>query len=107
MAVAFNKILIPVDFSLNTEIAVKKAIGLTGAEESVIHLLHVVKPGGKAVAQFRNWTVEKDLEEWKYNIQREHPELKVKVHILPGHSVQGTIIECAHMLNPDLIIIGK
>lgn len=107
MAVAFDKILIPVDFSLNTEIAVKKAIAFVGAETAVIHLLHVVKPAGKAVGQFRNWVVEKDLEEWKYNIQHEHPELKVKVHILQEHSVQGAIIECAGMLNPDLIIIGK
>ena len=45
MAVAFNKILIPVDFSLNTETAVKKAIGLVGTDETVIDLLHVVRPG--------------------------------------------------------------
>jgi nucleotide-binding universal stress UspA family protein len=107
MAAAFDKILIPVDFSLNTEIAVKKAMALIGTGPAVIHLLHVIRPGGKAVGQFRSWMAEKDLLEWKGNIRKEHPELTVKVHILRGHSVQGTIIECARMLNPDLIIIGK
>ena len=108
MAVAFNKILIPVDFSLNTEIAVKKAIGLAGAEETVIHLLHVITPVRKAaLLHFRNRRAEKDLRQWKDTIQAEHPQIRVKVHILRSYSVQRTIIGCAGTLNPDLIIIGK
>ncbi|WP_431210498.1 universal stress protein [Puia sp. P3] len=44
MAIVFTKLLIPVDFTLNTEIAVKKAISLIGADKVVLHLLHVVQP---------------------------------------------------------------
>jgi nucleotide-binding universal stress UspA family protein len=107
MAVAFNNILIPVDFSMNTETAVNKALGLVGTEETVIHLLHVVRPGHRALSQFKGWVVERDLGQLKFNIQLEHPKTRVKTHILKGYSIQQTIIECAGMLNPDLIIIGK
>jgi nucleotide-binding universal stress UspA family protein len=107
MPATFNKILIPVDFSLNTEIAVRKAIGLSGTDETTIHLLHVTKPGKKAVSQFRNWVVERDLQQLKYTLQTENPNVRVKTHILQGSAIQRTIIECAATINPDLIIIGK
>ena len=107
MPATFNKILIPVDFSLNTEIALKKAIGLAGAEETTIHLLHVTRPGKKAVSQFRNWVVERDLQQLKYTLQQENPALRVRSHIMKGYSIQGAIIEYAAMINPDLIIIAK
>lgn len=107
MAATFNKILIPVDFTLNTEIAVKKAVELVGPDETVIHLLHVVHPAKKSKQQFKLWVAERDLHQWKYTIQQSGPQIKVKVHILRGTSVRQTIIECAAMLNPDLIIIAK
>jgi nucleotide-binding universal stress UspA family protein len=107
MAVAFNRILIPVDFSLNTDTAVNKAIGLAGTDEAVIHLLHVVRPGRKASTQFRAWVVERDLHQLKCDIEQANPNIRVKTNVLRGYSVQQTIIECAAMLNPDLIILGK
>ena len=107
MAIAFDKILIPVDFSLNTEIAVKKAAGLVGSGEAVLHLLHVMRPGRHAVYQFRSWAVEKELEQWKDTIRSTYPKLRVRTHILKGRSAQRMIIECAEMLKPDLIIIGR
>jgi nucleotide-binding universal stress UspA family protein len=107
MAATFDKILIPVDFSLNTEIAVKKAVELVGSDETVIHLVHVVHPANKTKNQFGVWIAERDLHQLKYTIQQSGPHISVKVHILLGHSVRQTIIECASMLNPDLIIIAK
>lgn len=107
MPVTFNTILIPVDFSLNTEIAVGKAVGLLGKDETTIHLLHVARPGKKAASRFRNWVVEKNLEQLKYTLQTEHPSIHVKIHVMKGFSIQRTIIEYAVMINPDLIIIGK
>jgi nucleotide-binding universal stress UspA family protein len=107
MAVAFNRILIPVDFSMNTETAVNKAIGLAGTDETVIHLLHVVRPGRKALTRFKAWVVERDLYQWKYKIQEASANIHVKTEVLRGYSVQQTIIECAAVLNPDLIILGK
>jgi nucleotide-binding universal stress UspA family protein len=107
MPATFDKILIPVDFSLNTEIAVKKAIEFVGSDETVIHLLHVLHPGKGPKNQFRLWIAERDLHQWKYTIQQSGPQIKVTVHILRGSSVRQAIIECASMLKPDLIIIGK
>ena len=107
MAATFDKVLIPVDFSLNTEIAVKKAVELVGSDETVFHLLHVVHPANKTKNQFRVWVAERDLHQLKYTIQQSGPHIWVKIHILLGRSVRQTIIECASMLNPNLIIIGK
>jgi len=107
MAIAFNKILIPVDFSLNTEIALKKAAGLVGHDEAVLHLLHVLGPGNRAKQQFKLWTVEKEMEQLRDMIRAQHPSIKVKNHVLRGRSVQRLILDCAAMLKPDLIVIGK
>ena len=107
MAIAFNKILIPADFSVNTEIAVTKAAGLAGADDTVLHLLHVMRPGKHAVHQFKVWAVEKELEQWKDTIRQRYPALRVRTQILKGHSVQRMIIECAEALKPDLIVIGR
>ena len=99
--------MIPVDFSLNTEVAVKKAVELIGSEGTAIHLLHVVRPGKNAKSQFRSWVAERDLLQLKISIERAAPHISVKSHVLKGRSVQQTIIECAGMLKPDLIIVGK
>src|ERR1700744_4692164 len=107
MPILFNKILIPVDFSLNTEIAIKKAAGLVGHDEAILHLLHVLKPGKQATHQFKAWAVEKELEQLRATIKERYPTLRVKSHVLRGHSVQRLIIDCAEMLKPDLIVIGK
>jgi nucleotide-binding universal stress UspA family protein len=107
MPIAFNTILIPVDFSLNTEIAVKKAAGLVGSDKTILHLLHVMKSGKRRTRQFRLWAVEKELNELSETIRADYPGLRIKTHILRGHSVQRLIIDCAAMVKPDLIIIGK
>src|SRR6202012_452884 len=98
MPILFNKILIPVDFSLNTEIAIKKAATLVGPDEAILHLLHILKPGHHAKHQFKLWAVEKELEQLKESIKASHPSLKVRTHVLKGHNVQRLIIDCAQML---------
>ena len=107
MAIAFNKVLIPVDFSLNTEIAVKRAVGLIGGNGAILHLLHVVRPGEGSVHSFKVWAVTRELEKWVEQIRSMQGAIRVKTHILKGRSVQRMIIECAGMVKPDLIIIGK
>ena len=44
MSSLFKSILIPVDFSANTEVAVNQAIELACTNGSTIHLLHVIRP---------------------------------------------------------------
>jgi nucleotide-binding universal stress UspA family protein len=107
MAIAFDNILIPVDFSLNTEVAIKKAVGMAGRAEAVLHLLHVIRPGKLAEHQFARWSAEKEFGKWQETIRERYPWVKVKTHVLQGRNVQQMIIECAGLLNPDLIVIGK
>jgi nucleotide-binding universal stress UspA family protein len=103
MGAAFNSFLVPVDFSLNTEIAVKKAISLAGTDNAMLHLLHVVAHR-RPIAELR---ARNDLQQWEWNIREDHPGLVVKIHVLKGRTVQHMIIEYAKMINPDMIIIGK
>lgn len=98
MAVVFNTFLIPVDFSGNTDIAVKKAAELAGRDGAELHLLHVVREGAN---------VEAALGRLEAMVGNRYPELRVRTHVLAGRSVQRTIIECADLLRPDLIVIGK
>jgi nucleotide-binding universal stress UspA family protein len=103
MAIAFNKLLIPVDFSLNTDLAIKKAAGLITADKTVLHLLHIVNPHRPIEAL----AARTQLDELGQRTKEDHPEAEVKTHILKGVSTQRMIIECAKMLTPDLIVIGK
>ena len=107
MTVEFNKILIPVDFSVNTGTAVNRALGFVGEEKAIIYLLHVIRPGKSAKDKFRLREAEEKLAQWKTRIQTNIPSISVMTQVLKGHSVQHLIVECAGMLKPDLIIIGK
>jgi nucleotide-binding universal stress UspA family protein len=98
MPIAFNTLLVPVDFSQNTDVALKKAAELAGKDGAELHLLHVTRTRSTVDAAFDR------LEEM---IHGQYPAVRVRTHILQGRSVQRTIIECAELLQPDLIIIGK
>ena len=103
MTIVFNKVLVPVDFSINTGLAIKKAVGLAGADKTMLHLLHVVSPR----RPLELLVAKNELDRLGQEIRESYPELTIKTHVLKGHSVQRMIIECAKMLNPDLTIIGK
>ena len=102
MAIVFTKLLIPVDFTLNTEIAIKKAISLIGTDKAVLHLLHVVHPRRPLTAL----TARTQLDQLAQRTREAYPGPDIKTHVLKG-SVQKMIIECANMLTPDMIVIGK
>jgi len=116
----FSNILIPVDFSVNTEIAVRKANGLID-KKGVIHLAHVFyRPaylpflGMEPFFQDTTesfWNAEHfiadKLNQWKNAIIDNIPEVVVFVHLLKGKNVQQQIIELSKKLEPQIIIIGK
>lgn len=105
--ITLNSILIPVDFSQKTDIAIKKAAGFSKWDETELHLLHVVKAGHGPKHSFKLWEVEKQFFLLQEKIKEQYPEANVKTHILQGHSVQRMILECVRLLRPALIIIGK
>lgn len=115
----FKDILIPVDFSINTEVAIKHAVELASANGSIIHLLHVVKPktiwemmlkGGQSNYSSGKGDdtdeIQKKLAQWQQTIQETIPLSLVKFYMVSG-SVQENILDIAKKINPQLIIIGK
>ncbi|MBS1606295.1 MAG: universal stress protein [Bacteroidetes bacterium] len=100
-------ILLPVDFSPSTDIALKKAVGFAGRDETELHLLHVIGPGRGPKHLFKVWAVEKEFEQLRHKIREKYPAARVKTHILQGRSIEKMIIESIRSLNPALVIIGK
>jgi nucleotide-binding universal stress UspA family protein len=110
-------ILVPIDFSINTEFVVKQAIELANTTGATIHLLHVVKPSRSNIPSTdlivssgnKNYNaneVMNKLKEWKQAIEETIAESKVKIHLAEG-SVHENIINTAKKIQPQLIIIGE
>jgi nucleotide-binding universal stress UspA family protein len=118
MVKSFNSILIPVDFSVNTNLAVKKGHELADTG-TVIHLLHVQNfsttffSGITKLYLPRNnglydrHEIEKYLAEWKSVIRDCAKGIKVCTWITTGNSIQESIEKKAIQLDVNLIIIGK
>jgi len=102
---SFKNILVPVDFSVNTEVAINKTLELI-EEGSVIHLLHVIRPG-----QSRKKEIYADhkrkLNEWKETIEDYHPSIIVELSVAISGSVQNAIKQKAEEINAGLVVIGQ
>ena len=119
MSSSFKNILIPVDFSANTEVAVKQAIELACTDGSTLHLLHVINPKIIwRVIPFKNQlnsplnenyaakNAMYKLQQWKYAIEESISYCKVKIYVVDG-IVRGKIQDVAKEIKPQLIIIAK
>ena len=114
MSALFHNILVPVDFSINTEVAVKKAVELAGPDNSRICLLHVWNPlypspetlqlKGRGKEYIK---VHQQLRQWKESIAASVAGIDVHAYMDNGTSVQQTICNRALSLKADLIIIGQ
>lgn len=93
----FSKILIPVDFTINTDVAIRKAVALCDGADSSIHLLHISR---KKVSR------KSQLEVLKEIIIAARPGVDVSISIEKG-PIENLIIRKAIQVNADLIIIGK
>jgi nucleotide-binding universal stress UspA family protein len=109
----FKTILIPVDFTVNTECAINKGLEMANPDGFVIHLLHIVKPSfgiiglGKVLKDEKDIDAETKLAQWKESIEDYQPLAKVCCSIECGASIQQVIIDRAFELHPDLIVLGK
>lgn len=103
MCLSFQNILIPVDFTINTEFAVKNALVLSDPCNAVIHLFHVENK----TQPFLSASSETRLLQIKENIQEAYEYIQVEIHIISGGTVQSQIIRKARELKTDLIIIVK
>jgi nucleotide-binding universal stress UspA family protein len=102
---AFKNILLPVDFSSNTELGLKKAIDYVDADDGQIHLLHVVAPNKKPVDELYSEYFR--LEQLKQIFDHELNHVTIHRNIILGNSIQTGIIKKAEEVHPDLIIIAK
>ena len=116
----FKSILIPVDFSANTEVAVKQAVELACPHGSIIHLIHVIKSkttwnqffgSSRTLPHLENSyysseNVMNKLQQWHQSIEETLPNSKVNTYVRKG-GVRTEIQNVAREIEPQLIIIGK
>ncbi len=102
---AFKNILLPVDFTSNTDMGVKKAIELADHEACVIHLLHILKSKPSSGNGYTAKLVR--LRELKIWLEISIPEVSVNIHVVHGRYIEKTIAETAIALKTELIIIAK
>lgn len=115
MSRSFKSILVPVDFSINTEIAVKKAMELVDELEPVVHLVHVSSwlqlnqffPVNGFWGDAGMGETRRKMEQWRTAIQENHPSVRVALHLVRAGHVQSAIARIASSIEPGLIIIGK
>lgn len=96
----FKDILVPVDFSANTETAVQKGIEIATAMMTRIHLLHI---GGNESAGVNDTSLSIALDKIKNQIKG----CPVETHIVSQKKVEPAIITFATLHRPDIIVIGK
>lgn len=113
----FETILIPVDFSGNTQVAIRKAVELATPGYSVLHLFHVSPSGlfnslsGAGLitslkAGARNSSEEK-LVQLKHQIQSDYQDLHVEISITSANNIENSVIAFAKQIKPSLVVIAK
>lgn len=121
MNTRFEKILVPVDFSINTEVAVHQALCLAEPWRAVIHLLHVQDDSTKSIVGYNLFSVyNRDKTQNSYSeaaaeklcslersIQQMRKDITVCKHIISGVPIEVAVINKAREIMPDLILIAK
>jgi nucleotide-binding universal stress UspA family protein len=119
MGACFNTILVPVDFSTATLLAIEKALELS-SNKSTIHLLYVqnhlavlpVFPASLLLRGLRFFEKQDKndcakLADLKENIIKKNPAVQVELTMIKDTSVKKAIIDKARDTEADLIILGR
>ncbi|MBO9658717.1 MAG: universal stress protein [Chitinophagaceae bacterium] len=116
MSARFNTILIPVDFTLNTEVAIAKTLGLLEDSRADIHLLHVRRTSwharllqqlnGMSDNSYRD-RVSQHMQEIVARINKVRPSVRVITWVDNAQPVEKAIAAKAARLSADLLVIGK
>jgi nucleotide-binding universal stress UspA family protein len=118
MIMRFRKILIPVDFTINTEVAIQKALRLTGEGPASLHLVHVERTGRSGFPSPASLRVihgaarpvvgaSARLENLKTRLEGLGRDIIIKNYVIQNRSVENAIIELAAGIGPELILISK
>lgn len=112
----FEKILVPVDFSINTEVAINKAVALATPGITELYLLHVLPGsllGNVTAAGLRGGSnetarsAETKLVRLRRQLAETQPSITTGIFIGSNSSVEAGLVSAAADLKPSLIIIGK
>lgn len=108
--------MIPVDFTINTKLALEKALAFAN-DSTELHLLHVIGTSGIynrifSLSYFDNKPLSADearqeLEKLKNELVHERPGIRVFTAVADGGNVEKSIWQEAGRVGADLIIIGK
>jgi nucleotide-binding universal stress UspA family protein len=120
MQISFNTILVPVDFSRNTGVAIKKALALSEGSDAAIHLLHVSRISSGNINRYMQYMGSlfhgKEMQENEIRnrmlalvsfIREARRDIDVFSWIIHAYSVERSIIDKAKKIAADLTIIGK
>lgn len=119
MTYSFKNILLPVDFTFNTQVAVKKAIELVEPEASVIHLLHVMKPAYRFSLRTLGLRTSgtppdgshaeavRKLQQWKRIIEETVEPVQIHAEVQFDSDINNAVIKKAREVQPDLMIVGE
>jgi nucleotide-binding universal stress UspA family protein len=116
----FKTVLVPMDFSINTELVIEKTIEITEAK-GCVHVLHVQTYEKSSFGFFRRMLLGYSRRQWlddkkkslqllgeiKETIYQKRPDLSVCTWLVFGEPVEASIIQKAKHIHADLIIIGK
>lgn len=120
MNISFSKILIPVDFTVNTRVAIRKALSLCEGTNTAIHLLHVVMERPARFFSIHQYfasnsfsndplglqTCREYLERYRTYILSIRQDIEITAWITIQKSIEEAIIEKSKNINADLIVIG-
>jgi len=115
----FNTILVPVDFTVNTRVAIEKAIAICDGPNPAIHVIHVPEPtsvfgnyrifftDGHYADEREDSRLQLRLKECLLYISKLRSDITTCYWISYSTSVERAIKEKAVDIAADLIIIGK
>ncbi|MEJ2312470.1 MAG: universal stress protein [Gemmatimonadales bacterium] len=114
-ASAFGRILVPMDYSDNSEVALGYAREIASSEGASLHLLHVLEVGTypdfyfpvQASQMFDMPELkERALQHLRDRLEKEGPEVPEELHVELGHPAQN-IVEYAERAEIDLIVLAS
>ena len=121
MEIQFGQILVPVDFTINTQVAIGKALSLSEPGNSVLHLLHVSSVSRKnflgynvfskdnsanGFARAENFIAAK-MRSLKTTISAKRSDIHVMMHTVYDINIEAAIIKKAMEIMPDIILLAK
>lgn len=117
MPESFSNILVPVDFTLNTEVVLQKALELAD-ESSILHLLHVRKSPGllsvlppfvsrAACFYAPKEAARNSLLQLEKSVREISPGITIKLKLVSGRPLREALVRQAKKCRADLVVLGK